>query len=75
MIFNIKNTQGKKVKVFDPLGNIIKSAVYYCAITREVRFLANSLKYPTKIAIRDGKPIIITAIWENSWIEVDGVRY
>lgn len=75
MFFDLKNTKGKKVKVFDPFGNLIKAATYYDPVSREVEFYATSTKDPLKFACPYGRLIKVRCHMIGSWIEIDGVRY
>lgn len=75
MIFNLKNTKGRKIKVFDPFGNVIKAATYYDAVSREVEFYATAKHNPERFAAPYGRMVKVRCHMIGSWIEVDGVRY
>lgn len=75
MTFTVENLKGKKVHVFDPLGNRLKVCTYYDTCSREVEFYATSKADPTKCAAPNGRLIKVRCYMIGSWIEVDGVRY
>jgi hypothetical protein len=85
MIFNIENTKGKQVQVYDAMGKPINIVRWYDTVTRMAEIVV-----PTGKSVHgDGKGMVMVVVGDGpdhkvataqthlagSWIIVDGVRY
>ena len=88
MIFNVKNTKGKKAILYDAKGTPIKGAFKYNTKTREVSMYLTGRSSNTnklKTLMKSVKPkaglsrgwetLRVTVKIPGSWIIVDGKKY